>query len=214
MHRKLNKKLLIALIIALPTLAGAADSAPAVAPGSASPAPISANVPQTSAATTKPSETAAVRQNPKLGYVDIVRIGGDSDRGKALKARLTSKKDALQIKVDAKKKQIEKMKTSIEAKLPGMTPQQREAKSKEFQKKLEDFQKFARSSEEELYTLQEKETKALFEDMEQAAVAYGKANDFAAIVIKKELLFLSNAVDAQDVTDALIKSLNTAGPKK
>lgn len=208
------KKLLIAMILALPTLANAADAAPASEPKSAVPSPAAVVAPQTPVAAAKPTEAAAVRQSPKLGYVDIVRIGSDSDRGKALKELLKAKKDALQTKIDGKKKQIEKLNKSIESKLPGMTPQQREAKSKEFQKKLEEFQKFARNSEEEFYTLQEKETKALFEDVEQAAVAYGKANDFAVIVINKELLYVGNTVDTQDVTDALIKSLNAAGPKK
>ncbi|MSN26023.1 MAG: OmpH family outer membrane protein [Geobacter sp.] len=197
------KKLLIAVMIALPTLANAADSTTAPTPNSAAPV-----------VAAKPTETAAAIKSPKLGYVDIESIGGESDRGKALKALLTSRKDALQAKFDSKKKQIEKLKSSIEAKLPLMNPKQREAKSKEFQKKLEEFQKFAQTSEEELYKLQEKETKALFEEIEKSAVAYGKANDFAAIIIKKELLYLSNAVDAQDVTAALIKSLNEAGQKK
>ncbi len=202
------------MFIAIPTMTNAAEKAPAAEIKDAVTAPVAVVAPQTPAADAKTSKATVVIQNPKLGYVDIVKIGGDSDRGKALKALLTSKKEALQTKIDGKQKQIEKLKKSIEAKLAIMSPQQREAKSKEFQKKLEEFQKFARSSEESLYTLQEKETKALFEDMEKAAVAYGKANDFAAIVIKKELLYVGNAVDAQDVTDALIKSLNEAGKKK
>lgn len=208
----MKKKLLLALLIVLPTLAHAADSVPVIEPKGAA-ATIEATAPQTST----PSNTAAataVLPAPKLGYVDIVRIGSDSERGKALKSLLTARKDALQKKIDGRKKQIEKLKTSIESKLPGMTPQQREAKSKEFQKKLEEFQKFVRSSEEELYTLQEKETTALFADVEKTAVDYGKANDFAVIVVKKELLYVGTAVDAQDVTDALIKALNSAGAKK
>lgn len=208
----MKKKLLLALLIVLPTLAHAADSVPVIEPKGAA-ATIEATAPQTST----PSNTAAataVLPAPKLGYVDIVRIGSDSERGKALKSLLTARKDALQKKIDGRKKQIEKLKTSIESKLPGMTPHQREAKSKEFQKKLEEFQKFVRSSEEELYTLQEKETTALFADVEKTAVDYGKANDFAVIVVKKELLYVGTAVDAQDVTDALIKALNSAGAKK
>lgn len=208
----MKKRLLLALFIALPTLAHAADSISVIEPKGAA-ATLEAAAPQTST----PSNTAAAAAAlpaAKLGYVDIVRIGGDSERGKALKSLLTTRKDALQKKIDGRKKQIEKLKTSIESKLPSMTPQQREAKSREFQKKLEDFQKFVRSSEEELYTLQEKETKALFEDVERLAADYGKANDYAVIVVKKELLYVGTAVDAQDVTDTLIKALNAAGPKK
>lgn len=208
----MKKRLLLALFIALPTLAHAADGTSVVEPKGAT-ATIEAAAPQTPAAPSNPA-AAAVLPSPKLGYVDIARIGADSERGKALKSLLTARKDALQKKIDGRKKQIEKLKTSIESKLSSMTPQQREAKSKEFQKKLEDFQKFVRSSEEELYTLQEKETTALFADVEKTAVDYGKANDFAVIVVKKELLYVGNAVDAQDVTDALIKALNAAGAKK
>lgn len=219
MHSKLMKQLLIAMMIALPIQSNAAETAPAVPAAEskiAAPAPAAVVATPTPVAVpaVKPVETAVTIPGPKLGYVDIARIAGDSDRGKALKAQLTAKKDALQAKIDGRKKQIEKFKASIEAKLPLMMPQQREAKSKEFQKKLEDFQKFARSSEEELYKLQEKETKSLYEDMEKAAADHGKANNFAVIVVKKELLYVGNSVDAQDVTDAVIKALNAAGPKK
>ena len=84
----------------------------------------------------------------------------------------------------------------------------------EFQKKLEELQKFAHTSEEEFFTLQNRETKALYEAIEQSSVEHGKANGFAVIVVKKELLYVGNAVDAQDVTDVIIKALNQASQKK
>ena len=211
MSKTLFKNLLIALIVALPALSTAADSTPADDPKAAAPVQATTSTPPVIATESKPAETIAARPSAKIGYVDIVRIGSDSDRGKGLKALLTTKKEQLQGKIDGKKKQIEKFKTSIESKLAAMTPQQREAKSKEFQKKLEEFQKFARSSEEELLSLQEKETRALYEGIERAAVAHGTANGFSAIVLKKELLYVGSAVDAQDVTEALIKVLNEAG---
>lgn len=203
------KRALIACFFAFPTLVFAADK-----PADAKPA----TPPQTTVAAPaesglKPVPVAAL-QPARIGYVDMARIGTESERGKALKSLLTEKKDKLQKKVDGKKKVIEKLKTSIEAKIATMTPQQREAKSKEFQKKVEEFQKFARASEEELGALQEKETKAFYEAIEQAAMAHGKTNGFAVIVIKKELLYVGSSVDAQDVTDALIKALDQADRKK
>ena len=202
------KSTLIACFIALPAFAFAADSAvekiPAVVP-----APVAVSVPVET--TVKP---AATSHSARIGYVDFIRIGSESERGKAVKALLTAKKDALQGKADGKKKQLDKFKTSIEGKIATMTPAQREAKSKEFQKKMEELQKFARASEEEFYLLQEKETKALYEAIEQAAVAHGKANGFAASVVKKELLYIGSSADASDVTDDLIKALNQANQKK
>jgi outer membrane protein len=201
------KSILIACLIALPSFTFAADNPVAATP--VVPPPVTVSAPVEALAT-----SAAASQNARIGYVDIARIGSDSERGKTVKALLTAKKDALQGKADGKKKQLEKFKTAIEGKIATMTPAQREAKSKEFQKKLEEFQKFARASEEEFYLLQEKETKALYEVIEQAAVAHGKASGFAAIVIKKELLYVGASVDAKDVTDDLIKALNLADQKK
>ena len=201
------KRVLIACFFALPSLVSAADNTAEVK----STAPLQTTVSAPAEAELKPAVAA---QTARIGYVNIARIGTESERSRALKTLLTSRKDKLQGKIDGKKKQIEKLKTSIEAKIATMTPQQREAKSKEFQKKLEEFQKFAQASEDEFIALQEKETRALYEAIEQAAVEHGKANGFAAIVVKKELLYIGSSVDAQDVTDALIKALNQTGQKK
>ncbi|MBI5483259.1 MAG: OmpH family outer membrane protein [Deltaproteobacteria bacterium] len=214
MHKTFLIKLLFAFIMALPTLSAAADNAGAVESKGAAPARISVGVPQLVTTENKPAATTAAQPSAKIGYVDVTRIGVESERGKALKTLLTTRKDQLQGKVDSRKKQIEKFKASVESKIQSMTPQQREAKAKEFQKKLEEFQKFAQTSEEELFRLQDRETKELYEDIEKSAVAHGKANGFAVIVVKKELLYVGSSVDAQDVTDALIKALNEAGPKK
>lgn len=202
----LFKRTLIACLIALPSLAFAADNA------------VEVKTPNPEQTVSAPAEAAAkpaaAAQNARIGYVDITRIGTESEPGKALRIRLVARKDKLQSQINGKKKAIDKLKASIEAKIATMTPKQREAKSKEFQKKLEELQKFAQSAEEEFGTLQEKETRTLYEAIEQAAVEHGKANGYAAIVVKKELLYIGSSVDAQDVTDALIKALNQTDKKE
>ncbi len=184
-------RILIACFFSLPSLAFAADKSTEV----------------------KPAPSAAV-QTFRIGYVDVARIGDESERGKALKAHLTTKKDQLLEKIDVKKKQVEKLKASIEAKISTMTPKQQEAKSKEFQNKLEDFQKVARASEEEFLALQSKETASLYGAIERSSREYGKANNFAAIVVRKELLYIGSPENAQDVTDDIIKALNQSGQNK
>ncbi|MDD2898509.1 MAG: OmpH family outer membrane protein [Desulfuromonadaceae bacterium] len=208
------KKLLIALLIALPTLAAAADVAPVSESKSLSLTPPPVPALTTAVAADKKPESTSAAQSIRMGYVDINRVGSESERGKALKVQLTAQKDKLQSKLDVKKKQLEKLKASIEAKIAQMTPQQRDAKAKEFQKKMEELQKLARSSEEDLLKLQDKETKGLYDEIEKAAIAHGTANKLAVVVVKRELLYVAPAVDAQDITDALIKAVNEAGQKK
>lgn len=201
------KTALIACLIALPSFVFAAENAAEVK----SPLP-------TQSAVSTPSETApktaAAVQNTRIGYVDIARIGAESEQGKSLRIRLLSSKDKLQSKIEGKKKALDKIKASIEAKIATMSPKQREAKSKEFQKKVQEFQKFVQASEQEFIALQEKETQTLYEAIEQASVEHGKANGYVAIVVKKELFYVANTVDVQDVTEALIKALNQDGQKK
>ena len=208
------KKLLIAtLVTCLPALAAADNSAPAAGVKPA----VAAESPQAgpAAATTerKPTDTGTGR-NTRIGYVDLIRIGSETVRGKEVEAKLKGMKDKLQARIDAKRKQLDKLRASFEAKLPTLSQEQREAKAKEFQKKVEEFQKFGKKLEEELYTTQERETKGLYDATEQSAVAYGKANGLAVVVVKKELLYVGDNIDAQDITNPLIKAMDEAARKK
>lgn len=210
------KHALIVCMLVLPSFVCAAENAPDVKALTPAISAVPVAPPQITVAA--PAEAApkavAAIQPVRVGYVDIIRISTESEQGKALKTLLTAKKDELQGKISSRQKQIEKLKTSIEAKLSTMTQKQRDAKAKEFQKKVEEFQKFAQGTEEEFLALQDKESKTLFEAIEQAAGAHGKASGFAAIVIKKELLYVGGSVEAVDVTDALIKALNQGVQKK
>jgi len=201
--------LAITLTLGLQNLAAAAETAPAAATTTAPKA-----APAAPAAENKPSDATAVRQTTKIGSVDLGRIGNETARGKAVQAKLKEMKDKSQSKVDAKRNQLDKLRASLEAKLATFSPAQRAAKAKEFQKKVEEFQKFGKQLEDDLYTTQEKETKGLYDATEAAAGAYGKANGFAVIVVKKELLYVGSNIDAQDVTDALIKAMDEATRKK
>ena len=214
MTTMLKKLLIVTLVASLPALASAADPAPATGAKPAAAAETPQKSPTAATTESKPSDDATARKTTRIGFVDMPRIFNGTVRGKAVEAKLKGMKDKLQARVDAKRKQLDKLRASLEAKLPTFSQEQREAKAKEFQKKVEEFQKLGKQWEEDLYTTREKETKALYDATEQAAVAYGKANGFAAVVIKKELLYVGDNIDAQDVTDALIKALDEAARKK
>ena len=226
----ITKKILLAILVcSLPSLGGAAESAhpaqgiktpaplqsvPLTPPQSAAPSLIQAVPPTETTTVQKTPEASKTQQALRLGYADIERIGKESELGKASAAKAKEKQEKFQTQIMGKRKQLDKQKAAIEAKLATLTPQQREAKGKEFQKKVEDFQKFGMNAEKELQTLQEKLSKTLFETIEQAAADYGKANGLALVVVKRELLYLGSGVDAQDVTEGIIKLMNEKGQKK
>ena len=144
----------------------------------------------------------------KIGVVDLGKVSTESAQGKAAQNQIKAQQTKLQKQIEARKKQLEKFKTDTERQLPALSPQQREAKSREFQKKVEEFQKFGMNAEKELLASQQKLTKELFEAVGKAADELGKAKGMAAIVVNRELLFLGAGSEPIDLTADLIKLLD------
>jgi len=202
--------LVLALFVVLPLYAGAADPIPAAVP-SAAPAPVPAVAPALEPKQIEPTQAAPT---VRIGYADITRIGSESAPGKAAQARFKAKADKYQAQITAKQKQLEKQKAAIEAKLPSLLPEQRAAKAKEFEKKVDEYRRFVQNAEKELKPLEEELTRSLFGEIEKVVSDYAKANGFAAIVAKKELLYQGNSVTVQDVTEDILKLVNEKGAKK
>ena len=150
----------------------------------------------------------------RIGYVDPIRVSTDSETGEAGQVKLIEKKDKLQAQIETKRKQLQKQQAAIEAKLSSLSPKQREAKSKEFGKKVEEFQKFGQGAERQLQELQQELSGILYRKIEQAAVEYGKANGFMAIFVKRDLLYSASGVDVRDVTDDVVKLIDAQARKK
>jgi outer membrane protein len=203
MKQPMRLILFILLTCSLATVVSAEE------PGAAgTQAPVPAVVQAPAAAAEKPAEVAVTQPSTHLGHVDLARIAAESETGKAGQAQFADLKKKLQGQIESKRKQLEKQKAAIEAKLKTYTAEQREAKAKEFQKKVEEFQKFGMNAEKELQSKQEEFSEKLFKAIEQASAELGKAKGLALVVVKRELLYLSNGVDAQDVTADVIKKID------
>lgn len=169
---------------------------------------------QTPAATTPAAAPAtnvkgpAKEESVKIGFVDLTQVAADTNEGKAATAALKARSKKLTIKIEAKQKQIEKQKAAIEAKLPSMSPKERAAKAKEFQKKMEEYQNLVRSSDQEMKEMQEKLTEQMYQQIKNAAIDYGKSHGFAAVMVKKETLYLAASVDSKDLSDEITAILN------
>jgi outer membrane protein len=230
----LYRKLLTTLLVcALPAMAVATDNTPGKdqtvptpvqATPQSTPAPVQKApevaspqqpLPAPTAATPpKSGETSAAQPAIRIGYIDLIRIGTESEPGKAGQAQLTERQKKFKSQLDAKRKQLDKQRSAIEAKLSALSPQQREAKGKEFGKKVEEFQKFGQGAEEQLQELQQAVSRSLFEKVEQVAADYGKTSGLTAIIVKRELLYAASGVDVRDVTDQVIKLLDEKGQEK
>lgn len=207
-------RLLLSILCAASLHAGliatsfAADT-PSPADVASKPSPGLSLLPSITAAPATPATTAAV----KLGVVDINRISAESTLGKAAQTKIKEQQARLQKQVDAKKRQLEKLKTDIERQLPTLNPAQREAKAREFQKKVEELQKFGINAEKGLLETQERLTKELLTSIEQAAAAIGKDKGLAAVVVKREMFYLGANVEPVEISEDIVRLLNAASKK-
>lgn len=158
--------------------------------------------------------TPAVVKPSKIGSIDLSYIGMESEFGRAIKAQLNEQKGKAEAKILAEKKKLDTLKESIESKLPTYTPKQREAKSKEFQKKVDAFQKMVRESEEAFMKEQDIETGKIFSLIEKSVSGYAKVNDFAIIVNKKDFHYVDRDIETQDLTSIILKAVDDAWKKK
>jgi len=203
--RTFRTALLTALIVCSLSVSARAAETAAVPPAVA---------PATTAQPPKPADSTPAAAATRLGHVDVERIASESETAKAGQAQFGELKKKLQGQIDAKRKQLEKLQGSLEAKIKSLPPAQREAKAKEFQKKVEEFQKFGLKAEKELKAKQEELSDKMFKAIEQASQELGKAKGLALVIIKRELLYLGTGVDAQDVTEDVIKTMDGQAPKK
>ncbi len=156
---------------------------------------------------------AKAEQTVKIGYVDMARVASDSAPGKAALKEVKSRTERYRSRITAKEKQLEKQKKTIESRISAMSPKEREAKAKEFQKRVDEYRKLVTKAEKDVRERQEKLLADLYKSIEESAADYGKANGLAAVVIKKDLLYSSESVEAKDLTDEIIKMVD-AGRKK
>lgn len=188
-------------------------AAPAAVTQAASSAP-AAPAPQASAPASEQVQAAAGAKDIKLAYISLNRVATESPLGKAAATKFNETSKKLQAKLEAKQKQLEKQKSAIEAKIATMTPKERAAKAGEFQKKVEEFQKLVRSSELEAVELQASLNNDVYLKVRDVAVAYAKSNGYSIVVEEKSVLYLTDDLKPKDISDEIIKVLNTPAPAK
>lgn len=172
------------------------------------PQPVAAASAVSAAAPDKAAPVVAAEKRFKVGYVDMMKIAAESDAGKIARTHFEAKADRHKAQIDTKQKLLEKQKATLEAKLPTYSPEQRSVKIKEYEKKVEELRKMLQKADKEMRPMQEELVKEVYAKIEVAARAYGSANGYSAILEKRELLYLGQGVDAEDVTAALLAELN------
>jgi len=147
----------------------------------------------------------------KLGLVDMPQVAEKSEAGLKAMTTLKGMYEKLQAKSKAKEKELEKLK----AVLQGMNPAdpKRGAKEKQFQKKFGEYQQFGNKAQQEFGQKQAELSKQIKDELEKYVREYGRDHGYALILNKEGLVYSDSKYEVKDLTDEVLKGVNTAGNK-
>lgn len=164
--------------------------------------------PSAPAAQNAPAPNQSPRTAVTIGLIDIQKIGTESAVGKAEKKRFEARGEKLKSDIEARGKKLEKEKKALEEKFPTLSPEQRQAKAKEFDKKVDSYRKMVQKAQEEMEPLQKEINDRIFTLVQKSAARVGGKKGVSLIIPKQELLFRGVDTTVVDLTDEVLKGVD------
>ena len=144
-------------------------------------------------------------ENLKVGVIDTQKILALSSYGKAAKAEIQKKGEALTSDLKTRETEIAELKAKIEREGLVMSPEMREEKEREFRIKVGDYQAQEKKAKQEMAQLQMKLSGRIQEDVLEIVDGIGKKGGYTLILDKGTLMY---AADAIDISDQVIEIYN------
>ena len=144
----------------------------------------------------------------KLAYVDVQRAIGETDEGKAARAKLEAARDAKQKEIDKEQEAVRKEKETFEKQVATMTEATRAEKGSALQKKIYDLQQKFEKGRAEL-SEQEREVflgkGGIFEKMQLVITSIAQRDGFTVVLEKAAMVY---GAPSLDVTNEAIRLYN------
>jgi outer membrane protein len=147
----------------------------------------------------------------KFGSVDLPQVAEKSEAGAKAMVTLKTMYDKFQAKMKTKEKELEKLKAALQGMNP--TDSKREAKEKQLQKKFGEYQQFGKKAQQEFAQKQAELSKQIKDDLDKLIKDYGRDHGYALILNKEGLVYSDSKYEVTDLTEEILKVINTAGKK-
>jgi outer membrane protein len=143
----------------------------------------------------------------KIGYVDMQKALNQCDAGQEAKKLITSEVDKIQKTMEAKQKEVNKLKEDLEKRSSVMNENVRREKEKDLQVKIRDLQRMQRDFEEDIRRKDREYTDRVLRDLARIVQKIGEDGKYTMILEKNQpaIIYISNALD---LTDEVIKMVN------
>ena len=141
----------------------------------------------------------------KVGVVDIQRAINECQAGKDAKKAIVKEAEKFQSLVQQRQKELQTLKETLEKQSPMLTAEARQAKEKEYQSKLRDFQRWGEDNQNEINQKRIDMEKNISIGLQKVIQKVGADEGFSFILEKNEQVVLYSS-KAMDITDRVIKA--------
>jgi len=148
----------------------------------------------------------------KLGYVDLQKALNLSEAGKAAKEKIQKKVKEHEGAIDARQKELKKLKDELEKQALLLSEEARSAKERDYQQKLKEFQRYTKDIQDELQQQDADFTRQILAELFDVIKQIGEKEGYTMILEQSESSLLY-ADDKIDLTDRLIKAYDAQGKK-
>ncbi len=144
----------------------------------------------------------------KIGLIDIQRAISDSQAGKKAREKFQAQVKKTEADLMREKNDVEKLKTDVEKKGPLMKEDDRKNLEKELQRRVLNYQRNLRDSQEELAQKERDMTTEILKDLEKVVADFGKNEKYGLILERSTILYSDSAMD---VTTKVVDLYNNRG---
>lgn len=141
----------------------------------------------------------------KLGFIDLQRAISESQEGKKARQKFQAHLKKIEAGLLKEKEEAEQLKADLDKKGPLLKAEERRTLEMEVQKKVRDYKRGVRDSQEELRQKEGEITSGILKDLEKVVSEFGKAEKFTLILERSQALFTDKAID---ITDKVIDLYN------
>lgn len=150
----------------------------------------------------------------KIGVLQTQTAIFSCDAGKAAKGRLDEKMKELQASFTTEEEGLKKLQDEIKKKSSAWSEEKKTEKVREFQKSGREYQAKTEDARLELKKLEKKELEPILKALEKVVKKFGEDKGFSVILEYGAGRGVLWAKESIDITDSVVKELNTDLAKK
>jgi len=143
----------------------------------------------------------------KIAIVDLQKALNLCEAGKAAKAKLAKKFEAMRRELEAKQKELEELKKELEKQSLMLSLEAKRDKEREYERKLRDFRDLYEDYKEEMNIAELEAVKPIINDLKETAEEIRKKEGYV-IVLEKNTAGIICYEKEVDITDKVIKLYN------